>query len=333
MPHKTFYILSNGTVLRRAGKRLILERQGEKFYECPLKDVGRILIYASTEITGQTLSALMDEQIPLYFVKRSGELKGKIMPASNTQIQLRVLQHRSFSDDAFSLPLAKSFIYTKLQNMKEILIYLYQNSRGTQEVCQPIQNASERLAPCQNREEIMGIEGAAARHYFQIIGSKLPEPFRFTQRSRRPALDPTNALLNLGYMTLLREVQAHIEAHHLDSYLGLLHAIQDGRASLALDMMEEFRQPFIDLFVMKAIQRGSIKPEHFVKKEDTLHITQEGMDRFFRLYEEKMGMQDGEEPGLRKLIDDQVHSLKKHLLGEDTYKNFQIEFCGQENDG
>lgn len=323
---KTIYIFRNGSVLRRISARLLLEKGRERIFEIPLLQVGRILIYGRTEVTAQTIDALLDRHITLYYVRRSGALKGKITSATGGDVLLRQRQYRLFTDERFSLPLARSLVSTKIHNMETVIAYLLHRQQGTAAACLPLKEARRKLDQCTTREELMGVEGGAARHYFQIYGSYLPEPFRFQIRSRRPAQDPANALLNLGYMTLLREVEAHLEAHQLDSYFGVLHTPQNGRTSLALDLLEEFRQPFIDIFVLKILNLGQIKPENFQRSQsDGVTLSDEGFRNFFSLYEEKMGSQDGHSPGLRKAIDDQVHSLKQRIRDEANYHNFTLE--------
>ena len=322
---KTLYVISNGVTLRRVGKRLRIEKANQRLCEIPLKDVARVLIYSRAEVTSQTLTCLMKLNIPLYYLKRSGALIGKIACAYDNQITLRSLQHRCFSDSCFALSLAKAIVAGKINNMLLVVIHMLRKQKGTADLCNPLRKAFRDLQNCRTREEIMGTEGAAAAHYFKIYGSGLPEPFRFRTRSRRPAIDATNAMLNLGYMTVLREIQTHIEAHHLDSYLGVLHCTQDGRPSLALDLLEEFRQALVDLFILSLVKRGQITPNDFIPSQDGgIQMSDEGFHKFFRLYEQRMGNQDGENPGLRQIINLQVAQLKKHIRGEDSYIPFNL---------
>ena len=329
---RTIYIITNGTVLRRIGRRLVLEKGKDKLFEVPLKDVGRILIYGRTEVTGQTLTGLLDHEIPLFYLRRSGRLRGKLAPAIGNQVRFRQMQHRFALNNAFALPFARKLIDTKITNMSVVVRYLLHNSRGTSEACHPFIRACENLNNCNTREEIMGTEGMATRHYFQIYGSSLPQPFQFQLRSRRPAADSANALLNLGYMTVLREIISHIEAHHLDPYLGVLHTTQDARPSLALDLLEEFRQPLIDLFLVKLLRQGKILPEHFRCQDQAVEISDDGFKQFFQAYEENMGKIDGDAPGLRKIIDDQIVLFKKFIAGEQPYRHFELTISEEEND-
>jgi CRISPR-associated protein Cas1 len=322
---KTIYIFTHGTTLRKIGRRLMLEKDTKKLFELPLKDVGRILIYSHTEVTVQTLNGLFDCNIPLIYVRRSGSVKGKLMPADSNHVLLRRRQYQVCGDDKFALPLAQAIIHTKICNMAAVIAHIMRDGQGTAAACQPMHDACRRLSTCNTREELMGVEGAAARHYFQIYGAALPEPFQFTVRSRRPAQDAGNALLNLGYMSLLHEVEGHLEAHNLDPYCGVLHVTEERRSSLALDLLEEFRQPVIDLFVLRLLNRQELNPGHFRKSDEGgIEMSDDGFKIFFRQYEERLGEQDGDNHGVRKLIDEQVLSFKKHLLGEANYHHLRL---------
>jgi CRISP-associated protein Cas1 len=97
------------------------------------------------------------------------------------------------------------------------------------------------LAVLSTRDELMGIEGAAAREYFGALGQIMPDGLRFAGRSRQPPGDLINVALSYGYAIIVGEAVSAQCAAGLDPAIGLLHAEQDRRPSLALDLMEEFR--------------------------------------------------------------------------------------------
>ena len=62
-----------------------------------------------------------------------------------------------------------------------------------------------------------------------------------TDRSRRPPLDPVNALISFLYALPMHDCRSARESCGLDPQCGFLHRARPGRPSLALDLMEEFR--------------------------------------------------------------------------------------------
>lgn len=113
----------------------------------------------------------------------------------------------------------------------------------------------------ESKESLRAAEGNAAHSYFSCIDELILQNkgfFRFTQRNRRPPTDPVNALLSFAYTLLASECRHALEVLGLDSYVGFLHADRPGRASLALDLMEELRSHFADRFVLSLINRNEI---------------------------------------------------------------------------
>src|SRR6202043_908171 len=94
-----------------------------------------------------------------------------------------------------------------------------------------------------------GAEGEAAYSYFAVFGALIRSPdadIAFRGRSRRPPLDPVNALLSFLYVLLTHDCRSAAESVGLDPAVGFLHRDRPGRPSLALDLMEELRPALPD---------------------------------------------------------------------------------------
>ena len=117
-----------------------------------------------------------------------------------------------------------------------------------------MRNDLDLLPEAGTTAELMGVEGAAARNYFGVLGALMPEELKFSGRSRRPALDVVNAALGYGYgygyAMLLGECVSALVAAGLDPAIGMLHEDADRRPSLGLDLMEEFRPMIVDQVVV-----------------------------------------------------------------------------------
>lgn len=88
----------------------------------------------------------------------------------------------------------------------------------------------------------------------------------FPGRRRRPPTDPANALLSLGYVILGNEIGALLEARGFDPAVGFVHGVRYGRQSLALDVVEAFRQPIIDRLTLRLLNLRQIQPDDFRKR-------------------------------------------------------------------
>jgi CRISPR-associated protein Cas1 len=119
-------------------------------------------------------------------------------------------------------------------------------------------------------DSVRGLEGEASREYFGVFDHLITsqkEAFFFRERSRRPPLDNMNCLLSFIYTLLMNDVRGALEGVGLDPQVGFLHRDRSGRASLALDMMEEFRPAFADRLALSLVNLRQVQAKDFKKQE------------------------------------------------------------------
>jgi len=167
-------------------------------------------------------------------------------------------------------------------------------------------------------DELRGYEGAATARYFQVWASFLPEEFPFERRSTRPPLNPVNACISFGSTILYNETVAFLHAHGLDPALGLLHATEDGRWSLALDLIEPFRPILVEALALDLFSHQILKTEHFEPKKGGVYLNEEGRKKFFLQYERRMERQFmsecvGHRTTLRQQLEHQAVMFKSGL--------------------
>jgi len=181
-------------------------------------------------------------------------------------------------------------------------------------------------AQAQSLEELLGIEGTAARRYFSEFRGMLKTDgaspdFDFDGRNRRPPKDPVNALLSLAYAMLAREWTVTLHAVGLDPFLGFYHQPRYGRPALALDVMEEFRPLIADSVVLTAINNGEVRSEDFIRRMGSVALTPEGRRRFIETYERRMSQEIthpvfGYQVSYRRILEVQARLLGRYLCGE-----------------
>ena len=151
--------------------------------------------------------------------------------------------------------------------------------------------ALPRIENAMTAEELRGLEGAAAQQYFDGFGSLIlqqQDTFAFTVRSRRPPLDPVNALLSFAYTLLARDCAAALEGVGLDPYVGFLHCPRPGRTSLALDLMEELRAVCADRFVITCINQKILTEKDCQRQENgAVLLTEEGRRTFLKFWQQR----------------------------------------------
>ena len=96
-----------------------------------------------------------------------------------------------------------------------------------------------------------------------------------------------NALLSFSYSLLTTECAGALYSVGLDPYVGFLHRDRPGRLSLALDLLEEFRAPIADRFVLTLINKREVGKKEFHKMEDgAVYIEDEARKRIIRKWQE-----------------------------------------------
>lgn len=136
-----------------------------------------------------------------------------------------------------------------------------------------------------------GIEGEAAAVYFSVFDHLIrtgDDAFAFRGRSHRPPLDRINALLSFLYAMLGHDCRSALESIGLDPQVGLLHADRPGRASLALDLMEELRPVLAGRLALSLINRRQIGPNDFhVEEGGAVLLTEEARKAVLVAWQER----------------------------------------------
>ncbi|MBU1153785.1 CRISPR-associated endonuclease Cas1 [bacterium] len=272
-----------GSYLHKAGDCFLIENKENKF-EVSVKKVKSIMITTSASISTDAIKFAMDNNIDIIFLDQFGEPYGRVWHSklgSTTLIRRRQLE---IAEKEAGLDLAKEWITTKLDNQIEFLGRLA-NSR--QEKSEKLAEYAERVTEIkaklnsltetidEKRGTIMGLEGSASRAYFEALSFIMPDRFRFDGRSRNPAKDEFNCLLNYGYGVLYSMVEKACIIAGLDPYVGFIHTDNYNKLSLVFDLIELFRI-LADETVVYLISGRKIKVEYFDKLKNGLTLNKEG---------------------------------------------------------
>lgn len=107
-----------------------------------------------------------------------------------------------------------------------------------------------------------GLEGTAGRLYWQTLSELTPEPYRFSGRSFRPAVDAFNAFLNYGYGVLYSRVEKALMTAGLDPYVGFMHRDDYNQKSMVFDFIEPYRS-LVDHVVFRLFSGKKINAAHY----------------------------------------------------------------------
>jgi CRISPR-associated protein Cas1 len=176
-------------------------------------------------------------------------------------------------------------------------------------------------------DELRGYEGASTARYFQAWSAFLPPGFPFERRSTRPPLNAVNACISFGATLLYHEAVAVLHTHGLDPSLGLLHYTEDGRWSLALDLIEPFRPALVEALALDLFSHQMLAENHFEPKNGGVYLNDDGRKKFILQYERRMERQflsecAGHRTSLRQQLENQVLMLKAALEIPDKFEPF-----------
>ena len=314
------YLTEQGSVLRKIGDRLVVEKEESILLDVPHHKIDAVLIFGNVQITTQAMAELLDAGIPVSLLSRQGHLRGSLQPPQGKNVLLRVAQFRMHVEPGKALAMARRAVEAKLANAAAVLSRFGSGdearSAATHAAIEQLAEARGKISSAETIEMLDGVEGAAARVYFTVLMRRNKSGLEWPGRVRHPATDPINALLSFGYTLVTNELAAVAETAGLDSYLGCLHQLDYGRQSLGLDLVEPFRAPLVDRLVLTILNRRQFIHEDFERGEGGgLYLQSAAAKRFLGEYERWMLH---ESPGrnyknFRSALRDTVHSYCEAL--------------------
>ncbi len=271
----TLFVTLEGAYLRKDGEAVEVRIDGESKLRVPLHNLDGIVSFGwDNTASAALMQGCHQHGVSLSFLSPHGKFLASTSGGVSGNILLRREQYRIGESAAASLPIAQNIISAKLYNCRQVLLRALRDYGSHTEIDSCVRYLNESILQCSRAEcldQLRGIEGDAAVHYFAVFNSLLrtDDPFlRLNGRTRRPPLDPVNALLSFVYVLLMHDCRSACEACGLDPQSGFLHQPRPGRSSLALDLMEEFRPILADRLVLSLLNRKQITAKDFERKEN-----------------------------------------------------------------
>jgi CRISP-associated protein Cas1 len=321
------YVQSAGAKVGRSGAELVVEtRDGDK-HVVRIADTSHVALFGGVQISTQAVQDLCGREVPVVYLSSGGWFYGMTRGLDHKNVELRRRQFAAAADPDHTLRIARRLVAVKIRNCRTLI---RRNAAAPPtEALARLKRQADAAGEAGSLESLLGVEGTAARIYFQAYADLLaPGEFDFEGRNRRPPRDPTNALLSLGYALLAKDLTIAIQTVGFDPYLGFYHQPRYGRPALALDLMEEFRPLVVDSAVLSAINTGVVKTADFLRRGGAVTLTSGGRSRFLRAYERRMDEEIshpvfGYRISYRRTLEVQVRLLARYLVGEiDAYPPF-----------
>jgi CRISPR-associated protein Cas1 len=326
---QVIHVLEPGTAVGRTGEQIKLTRRGQRPETIPVHQVGQIVLHSFSQISTQALHFCLDQGIGVHFISGGGRYLGSFDRRQGS-IQRRIRQYQALSNPDTCLQLARKLVICRGQGQRK---FLMRGQRGMTVISAKLKKAIaqmkallKQVPKAQSLDSLLGLEGNLAALYFGalpcLISERVLPELRFDHRNRRPPKDRFNALLGFGYALLLKDVMNAILTVGLESAFGFYHQPRSQAAPLALDLMEIFRVPLVDMPVMASINKGQwdIKADFEIRGVQ-VWLSDAGRRKLVSLYERRKEESwkhpvTGYSLTYRRLLELEVRLLEKEWMGE-----------------
>ncbi|HRP95587.1 MAG TPA: CRISPR-associated endonuclease Cas1 [Rhodocyclaceae bacterium] len=278
--------------VRVIGDALALYENGLRSGTVPLRLVERVVIQgARTRLdTGVLLKLAEAGAATLLLSPRAGRRVAIVLGPAHNDAAVRLAQSRRVMDETFCTGWARQLVAAKIRRQQRLLAAAESRRPDQRKALFDARETLARIA-VQTGEHgsldaatLRGLEGSAARAYFEGLTALFPPALSFTGRNRRPPRDPVNACLSLGYTLLHFDAVRAAHAAGLDPLLGFYHRPAFGRESLASDLIEPLR-PLVDEWVWQQFAERQLREEHFTNDKGACLLGKAGRERFYPRWE------------------------------------------------
>lgn len=291
----TLYINTDGAYLSLDGENVVVQIGKQEAGRIPLHTIDGIITYSYTGASPSLLGKCAAYGKQVTFMTPGGKFLYRSEGKVSGNIFLRKRQY--FLSEEKSLQISKNMISAKIKNSAAVVRRTISdhaeriNTEKLTEACNLLKQNAIDAFNCEDKDSLRGLEGSSASTYFHVFDDMILQNksiFFFKSRNRRPPMDNVNALLSFSYALLTNMCVSALEAVGLDPYEGVFHTERPGRCSLALDLVEEFRAPFADRFVLTAINKRYVSEKSFKEKENgAILLTDEARKDFLAMWQKK----------------------------------------------
>jgi CRISPR-associated protein Cas1 len=313
-----------GSYLRKNGDCFLVKNE-DKVFEVSVKKVDSIMITTSAYLSTDALKFAIENNIDVIFLDEYGDPYGRVWHSKLGSTVLIRRKQLEVSEKDEGLELSKEWVIKKIENQADFLERLKRpredKALKLDESIRALGEIKEKMSALQGtiderRGTIMGFEGSAGRIYFDALSYIMPERFRFEGRSRNPAKDEFNAMLNYAYGVLYSLVEKACIVAGLDPYIGFVHTDNYNKKSLVFDLIEMFRI-FAEETVVYLFSGRKVKVEYFDEVKGGFTLNKEGkavlIEALNKTFDESIRYK-GRNIQKRNIIQFECHSIANNLI-------------------
>lgn len=270
------YVTTENSYLSLDGENVVVSVDGSEKFRIPIHNIESIVCFGYMGASPALMGFCAEKGVGLSFLTPYGKFLARVSGGVHGNVLLRKKQYQISDTEKDCVSTAINIITGKLVNSRVVIERGLRDHTDQVDVS-ALEKASEyikesilTLQDSKTLDSVRGIEGDCAKAYFSVFNELILQQkneFIMSGRNKRPPTDNVNALLSFLYTLLAHDTQSALETVGLDPCVGFLHRDRPGRASLALDIMEEFRAFMVDRLALSLINRKQIAAKGFTIKE------------------------------------------------------------------
>ncbi len=293
----TLYVMTETAYLSLEGQNVVVQADDNVLARIPLHGLESVISFSYKGASPAVMGACAQNNIDLCFLKPNGRFLARVVGRIQGNVLLRKAQFKAAEENNTALGICKNMILGKVYNSRWVLERatrdhtLSVDSERLKKASMRLKDSIGRIQEASSIDTVRGIEGDAAAEYFGVFNELIlrgEEAFVFHGRTKRPPEDRINAMLSFAYSLLAGNCTSALETVGLDAYVGFLHTIRPGRASLALDLMEELRPVIADRFVITCVNNRIITEDMFeISDNGAVMMNDTGRKLFLQAWQQR----------------------------------------------
>lgn len=220
----------------------------------PLRLIEMLVLQHDILLCGKLILKLSKEGISIMLISKNNAEIALTLPQVSKNSEMKLEQYAALNQ---RLGMAKYFVDEKIKRHTKHL-----NSVGIQ-VDENLWK--ERMSKADSIEKLLGVEGNFSRYYFKYYFSLFSPTLHKGKRSKRPAMDPVNAMLSYCYSIVYNLLTAKLYMVGFEPSISYLHTPFRSHYALSSDFMELFRAK-INEKVVEWFHDGLLVAEDFKMK-------------------------------------------------------------------
>lgn len=265
------FINTYGTSVKISDGLLSIKHE-DNINKVPLGKIKTIYLTRSVYLSTDVIYTCLEHGIDLMITERSGRPIGRLWNNRFGSISTIRKCQLDFARSPQVTAWVIQQLSEKIENQIELLFCMLTvhepHEKHIQDATAKLRELQAKLAASiddplsEAAPRLRALEGQAAKLYFGCINVHLPFRYQFAGRSRHPALDMVNAMLNYVYGILYGHIESALIKAGLDPFIGLFHRDDYNRPILTYDVIEPFR-PWADWTVFHLCLNEVLEDSHF----------------------------------------------------------------------